>query len=59
MTMYVPSFTLHRPQSLDEARRLAAELEDFDFLGGGTDLLCNYKNQLNAKDEVISLTHIE
>lgn len=59
MTMYVPSFQLHRPKSLEEARQLAGELPDFDFLGGGTDLLCNYKNQLNAKEAVISLTHIE
>ncbi len=59
MTMYVPSFRLHRPNSLKEALALTRELKDFDFLGGGTDLLCNYKNKLNAKDEVISLTHIE
>jgi 4-hydroxybenzoyl-CoA reductase subunit beta len=59
MTMYVPSFTLHRPRSLAEALELAGELEDFDYLGGGTDLLCNYKNKLNPKADVISLTHIE
>ena len=58
MTMVVPDFTLHRPTSLDEVRRLTAELDDFDFLGGGTDLLCNYKNGLNAKPHVISLTHL-
>jgi 4-hydroxybenzoyl-CoA reductase subunit beta len=58
MTMYVPSFRLHRPKSLKEALALTQELQDFDFLGGGTDLLCNYKNKLNPKEEVISLTHI-
>ena len=58
MTMFVPSFQLHRPRTLDEVKGLTAQLEDFDFMGGGTDLLCNYKNHLNAKRDVISLTHL-
>lgn len=31
---------------------------DFDYLGGGTDLLQNYKCQINVKKNVISLRHI-
>ena len=37
--MLLPRFELHRPQSLESAERLAADLGDgaFDWLGGGTD----------------------
>src|SRR6267142_6037649 len=31
---------------------------DFDFLGGGTDLLPNYKNRLNPRGHVIGLSRI-
>lgn len=30
----------------------------FDFLGGGTDLLCNYKWRLNVRPRVVSLRHL-
>ncbi len=57
--MLLPEFTLHRPDSLEDAARLASAAKNgADFLGGGTDLLCNYKWDLNAKPEVVSLRHI-
>lgn len=57
--MQIPGFTLHRPRSLAEVHQLTRTLPAFDFLGGGTDLLCNYKNQLNCRPHVISLTHLD
>ncbi|HKY32243.1 MAG TPA: FAD binding domain-containing protein [Candidatus Polarisedimenticolia bacterium] len=57
--MILPPFRLHRPASLDEAAGLAASLSGgFDFLGGGTDLLPNYKNRLNPRRDVIALWRI-
>jgi 4-hydroxybenzoyl-CoA reductase subunit beta len=57
--MQIPGFTLHRPRSLAAVHELTRTLPSFDFLGGGTDLLCNYKNQLNCRPHVISLTHLD
>ncbi len=58
--MILPDFELARPRSLgeavDTARRAAGR---FDYLGGGTDLLCNYKWGINTNPTVISLRHIE
>ncbi|MCA9751904.1 MAG: FAD binding domain-containing protein [Gemmatimonadetes bacterium] len=58
--MILAPFTLHRPESLAEALSLAAKLPDggYDWIGGGTDLLQNYKNRLNAKDHVIALDRV-
>lgn len=56
--MRVPDLELHRPASLDEAFAVAASASEFDYLGGGTDLLCNYKWRLNVKPHVISLRHL-
>ena len=58
--MILPRFELYRPRSVDEALRLAAGLDgDYDYIAGGTDLLQNYKNRLNPKPHVISLTDID
>ncbi len=56
--MRVPDLELHRPASLDEAFTAAASASEFDYLGGGTDLLCNYNWRLNVKPHVISLRHL-
>ena len=57
--MILPSFRLHRPTSIDEALAIAASCGgDFDYLGGGTDLLPNYKNRLNPRRNVIALWKI-
>ncbi|MBJ95163.1 MAG: hypothetical protein CMP23_11925 [Rickettsiales bacterium] len=54
--MELPAFHYHRPNSLDEASALLARHQgDVDLVAGGTDLLPNYKNRLNARSHVISL----
>jgi 4-hydroxybenzoyl-CoA reductase subunit beta len=54
--MILPPFRLHRPKSLDEAIAIAGSCGgDFDYIGGGTDLLPNYKNRLNPRGNVIAL----
>jgi len=58
--MILPEFELLRPRSVDEAVAAARPLNGrFDFLGGGTDLLCNYKWGINTHPTVISLRHID
>ena len=58
--MILPEFELARPKSVDEAVAAArAATGGFDYLGGGTDLLCNYKWGINTNPTVISLRHIE
>jgi 4-hydroxybenzoyl-CoA reductase subunit beta len=61
--MRLPDFQLHHPKSLEDLRVLTQKLqksgEAFDFIAGGTDVLPNYKNRLNPKEEVISLSKIE
>jgi 4-hydroxybenzoyl-CoA reductase subunit beta len=55
----LPPFQLHLPRSVEEALMIAGDCgTDFDFLGGGTDLLPNYKNRLNARGHVIGLSRI-
>ena len=60
--MRMPPFTLHIPDSLDEALSLARDLQnsgqEFDWVAGGTDLLPNYKWHLNTKPHVISLAGV-
>ena len=57
--MILAPFELHRPESLDDALRLAAELRgSFDWIGGGTDLLQNYKNRLRAKPHLVALDRL-
>jgi len=57
--MILPPFRFHQPRSVEEALMIAGDCgADFDFLGGGTDLLPNYKNRLNPRGNVISLGRI-
>jgi 4-hydroxybenzoyl-CoA reductase subunit beta len=57
--MILPPFRLHLPRSVEEALMIAGDCgSDFDFLGGGTDLLPNYKNRLNPRGHVIGLSRI-
>lgn len=58
--MIMAPFRLHRPESVAEAAALAAEFGAgrCDFIAGGTDLLQNYKNRLNAKPHVIALENV-
>lgn len=58
--MILPRFELYRPRSVDEALQIVRGLsEDYDYIAGGTDLLQNYKNRLNPKPHVISLSDID
>jgi 4-hydroxybenzoyl-CoA reductase subunit beta len=57
--MLLPDFQLLRPTSLGEAIDAAKKTAGrFDYLGGGTDLLCNYKWGINVQPTVISLRHV-
>lgn len=57
--MHLEPFELHRPTDVAEAVRLARDLPGgADYLGGGTDLLPNYKMHLNAKPHLIALDGI-
>ena len=57
--MRMPPFTLHTPNNLAKALALAAELDEFDWISGGTELLPNYKWKLNSKPDVISLSKVQ
>ena len=50
--MLMPPFELHRPTSIDEACKMAADLlgagKEFDWIAGGTDLIPNYKWHINT-----------
>jgi len=57
--MILAPFSLHRPETLDEALAFArTHAGSFDFIAGGTDLLQNYKNRLNVREHVISLERV-
>lgn len=49
------SYGYHRPQTLDEAVRLATEIPDARYLAGGTDLLVQMKNGGPVPPALISL----
>lgn len=58
--MILPKFKYHQPNTLDEALSITKDCDgDFDFIAGGTDVLPNYKNRLNYRSNVISLTGIK
>ncbi len=60
--MILPRFEYHQPTTIDDALKAARALSDrqqpFDYVAGGTDLLPNYKQRLNNRAHVISLSHI-
>lgn len=57
--MHLDPFELHRPTTVEETMRLAAEFEGkFDYLAGGTDLLPNYKMHLNLRPHLIALEDV-
>ena len=58
--MILPTFKYHQPTSVNEAISLAGKCDgDFDFIAGGTDVLPNYKNRINHRRNVISLSQIK
>lgn len=57
--MILAPFELHQPTSISAALKLAVDLNGrFDYLGGGTDMLQNYKNGLNLKPHVVALEQV-
>jgi 4-hydroxybenzoyl-CoA reductase subunit beta len=57
--MELPAFEYHRPETaLQVVELLARYGDDADVVAGGTDLLPNYKNRLNAKPHVVSLAGV-
>jgi len=58
--MILPEFKYHQPTSVEEALEVARSCdEDFDFIAGGTDVLPNYKNRLNNRKHLISLSNVK
>ncbi len=58
--MILPKFHYHQPATIEEALVIAKSCDgDFDFIAGGTDVLPNYKNRLNNRNNVISLSRIK
>jgi len=57
--VHLDAFELHRPTTVEETVRLAAELAgSFDYLAGGTDLLPNYKMHINLRPHLIALEDV-
>jgi 4-hydroxybenzoyl-CoA reductase subunit beta len=57
--VHLDPFELHRPTTIDETVRLAAEYAPrCDYLAGGTDLLPNYKMHLNLRPHLIALDRV-
>ncbi len=58
--MELPAFEYHRPETPEQVVALLARYgDDADVVAGGTDLLPNYKNRLNAKPHVVSLAAVQ
>lgn len=58
--MILPKFHYHQPATVEEAVAIAKDCSgDFDYIAGGTDVLPNYKNRLNNRNHVISLSQIK
>ena len=54
--MHLDPFELHRPASVEDAVACAEQYAgQSDYLGGGTDLLPNYKMHINLRPHVIAL----
>ena len=57
--MILPKFKYHQPETLQEALSISQKSNgDFDYIAGGTDVLPNYKNRLNNRGDLISLSRI-
>jgi 4-hydroxybenzoyl-CoA reductase subunit beta len=58
--MILPKFYFQQPATIEEAVAIAKDCNgDFDYIAGGTDVLPNYKNRLNNRNHVISLSQIK
>lgn len=54
----MPEFRFHRPETIEEAVRLKADLPEARFVGGGTDLLVNLRRGLGEPSDLIDLSAV-
>jgi 4-hydroxybenzoyl-CoA reductase subunit beta len=56
----LPPFEYHRPETVEDAIRLLAELGESALpVAGGTDVIPNMKHRLHEPDHLVSLRHID
>ena len=55
----MPEFTLHRPDTAEEAAKLKASDDSSRYLAGGTDMIVNVRRGIEAPETMIDLTAIE
>ena len=56
----LPPFEYHRPETVDEAARLLAELgEGAMLIAGGTDVIPNMKHRLHEPEHLVSIRNVE
>ncbi len=58
MTYPIHPFTLHRPETVQEALALAGQYPGAPYLAGGTDLMVNLRKRLAEPEHVISLARV-
>ena len=54
----MPEFTLHRPDTAEEAAKLKASDDSSRYLAGGTDMIVNVRRGIEAPETMIDLTAI-
>lgn len=55
---YMPSFRMHRPETVAEAVALRAEHPEARFLAGGTDMVVNIRRGIERPEALIDLTAV-
>ncbi len=56
---YLPEFTLHRPQTAQQAVTLKAADETSRYVAGGTDMIVNIRRGIETPGTLIDLTNID
>ena len=56
---YLPEFTLHRPQTAQQAATLKAADETSRYVAGGTDMIVNIRRGIETPGTLIDLTNID
>ena len=57
--MYLPDFTYHKPETLQEACKLLESKKNAAAIAGGTDVLVEIKKGLRHNDNIVSLSGIK
>lgn len=55
---FMPNFTLHRPETIEEAVRLRTETTDALYVAGGTDMIVNVRRGIEQPKALIDLSAI-